>query len=624
LSSQHKRKRDVVRFSAEDLENVKSKIAFYTSSINLFLTTLGTSSLGRIEKKLDEIVDEIRRGDRDQSIVALQPSNLSGVDIRWDALKDNLVHDGFTQQDIEAHKDWIRERLQQIVQNQLGEKADRRAEIERRCLQLDPPILPSALVYMSSFHGALQVPGTLNEGAWDVLRPRLLAQKEAAEKREQADREQVQRLLEQRRQHSMSGNITTTPLEQSKGESSSDGSSIRKKRPFRNFSSGDVLQSLSTQSGDDVFSCEPSDLRAASLEAPISEPWSAANAVSDAYHISSQTSPTSPFNPHSHKSSFFEYSAHSPLQRRASTPSLPPTEWSSSAPSLRRVGSDASLAGSVHSDVTEYDGLGRVKRRTITTTYGRPEEQHSPSLSRNTTGNTTQGQTYMMTFETEKGPMTVPVEVDVQQASKLADEKRKRNAGASARFRARRKDKEKEFRDKIESHQKTIRELQEEAQFYFRERNFYRDIVAGALGPMQLPPRPPSPNRSPLVPRHSAASNLPLDPALVSHSSDMAQLGEVARNYDSLRRNDESLHHAQTRYLFKAMHIFAKLGLIDKSPAMIPSPGIPRPHASTITDGGTGVGQCVGEQIPAMDEAFSLIEQRGEELVRRLENTKIT
>jgi hypothetical protein len=440
LSSQHKRKRDVIRFSAEDLENVKSKIAFYTSSINLFLTTLGTSSLGRIEKKLDEIVDEIRRGDRDQSIVALQPSNLPGVDIRWDALKDNLVHDGFTQQDIEAHKDWIRERLQQIVQNQLEEKADRRAEIERRCLQLDPPILPSALVCMSSFHDALQVPGTLNEGAWDVLRPRLLAQKEAAEKREQADREQVQHLLEQHRQHSMSGNITTTPLEQSKGESSSDGSSIRKKRPFWNFSSGDVLQSLSTQSGDDVFPWEPSDLRAASGEAPMNEPWSAANAVSDAYHISSQTSPTSPFNPHSHKSSFSEYSAHSPLQRRASTPPLPPTEWSSSAPSLRRVGSDASLAGSVHSDVTEYDGLGRVKRRTITTTYGQPEEQHSPSLSRNTTGNTTQDQVYM-TFDTEKVPMIVPVEVDVHKASKLVDEKLKRATEAAARLGARQRKK---------------------------------------------------------------------------------------------------------------------------------------------------------------------------------------
>jgi hypothetical protein len=137
---------------------------------------------------------------------------------------------------------------------------------------------------------------------------------------------------------------------------------------------------------------------------------------------------------------------------------------------------------------------------------------------------------------------------------------------------------------------------------------------------MQLPLRPPSP----LLPRHSTALNLLLDPALVSHSSDMAQLEEVGRNYDSLHRNDESPHHAQTRYLFKAMHIFAKLGLIDKSPAMIPSPSIPRPHASTITDGGTGVDQHVGEQIPAMDEVFSLIEQRVEELVRRLENTKIT
>jgi hypothetical protein len=107
---------------------------------------------------------------------------------------------------------------------------------------------------------------------------------------------------------------------------------------------------------------------------------------------------------------------------------------------------------------------------------------------------------YQMTFDTESGPMVVPVEVDVQQASKMADEKRKRNAGASARFRARRKEKEKEANQTIESLQKMIRDLTEEKDFYLGERNFYRDFIARALGPSQLPLRPPSPQARRLLP----------------------------------------------------------------------------------------------------------------------------
>ena len=99
---------------------------------------------------------------------------------------------------------------------------------------------------------------------------------------------------------------------------------------------------------------------------------------------------------------------------------------------------------------------------------------------------------YQMTLETEQGPMVVPVELDMQQASKMADEKRKRNAGASARFRARRKEKEKEASQTISGLQQEIRELREERDFYRNERNFIREFATRQVG-IQLPPRPRSP-----------------------------------------------------------------------------------------------------------------------------------
>ncbi|RMZ78121.1 hypothetical protein DV738_g3978, partial [Chaetothyriales sp. CBS 135597] len=99
------------------------------------------------------------------------------------------------------------------------------------------------------------------------------------------------------------------------------------------------------------------------------------------------------------------------------------------------------------------------------------------------------GQTgYQMTLETDQGPLVVPVELDLQQASKVADEKRKRNAGASARFRARRKEKEKEASQKISDLQQELREMKQERDFYRNERDFFRDFAASRLGPGQIPP----------------------------------------------------------------------------------------------------------------------------------------
>jgi len=99
----------------------------------------------------------------------------------------------------------------------------------------------------------------------------------------------------------------------------------------------------------------------------------------------------------------------------------------------------------------------------------------------------------MMTLETTSGTVQLPV--DVQAASRVADEKRRRNAGASARFRQRRKEKEKEASTTISKLEQQVKDLGEDVDFYMRE----RDYLAGVV--LQMPngdrhfPRPPSPRR---------------------------------------------------------------------------------------------------------------------------------
>ena len=57
----------------------------------------------------------------------------------------------------------------------------RRADIERRCKDLEPPLDPSVLQHIESFQAAMQITTPMTDAAWEVLKPRILAQREAAE-----------------------------------------------------------------------------------------------------------------------------------------------------------------------------------------------------------------------------------------------------------------------------------------------------------------------------------------------------------------------------------------------------------------------------------------------------------
>ncbi|CAJ2513352.1 Uu.00g014710.m01.CDS01 [Anthostomella pinea] len=79
-------------------------------------------------------------------------------------------------------------------------KAARRVEIERRAMGLVPPLQANVLARIPSFHAALQIPFPLDDNAWDLLKPRLLAQRADAEQREQQDEEvaALSRIAQQR------------------------------------------------------------------------------------------------------------------------------------------------------------------------------------------------------------------------------------------------------------------------------------------------------------------------------------------------------------------------------------------------------------------------------------------
>ncbi|KAK4635272.1 hypothetical protein CLAFUW4_00833 [Fulvia fulva] len=57
----------------------------------------------------------------------------------------------------------------------------RKAEIERRCREFEPPLEPNVLQHMESFQAAMQITTPMTDPAWEMLKPRIIAQREGAE-----------------------------------------------------------------------------------------------------------------------------------------------------------------------------------------------------------------------------------------------------------------------------------------------------------------------------------------------------------------------------------------------------------------------------------------------------------
>ena len=89
---------------------------------------------------------------------------------------------GLTHQDSQAPAQHARP--ERNIRDVNEAKALRRAEIERRCAALDPPLTAKILSHMESFQAAMQITQPMTEQAWQVLKPRLLAQLPNAERKE--------------------------------------------------------------------------------------------------------------------------------------------------------------------------------------------------------------------------------------------------------------------------------------------------------------------------------------------------------------------------------------------------------------------------------------------------------
>ncbi|KAI9884327.1 MAG: hypothetical protein M1823_003888 [Watsoniomyces obsoletus] len=203
----------------------------------------------------------------------------------------------------------------------------------------------------------------------------------------------------------------------------------------------------------------------------------------------------------------------------------------------------------------------------------------------------TGGHQEVLTLNTREGPIEVPL--DVQAASKMADDRRKRNAGASARFRQRRKEKEREASQTIAKLEQRIRDVTEERDHYRHERDHFQRLVQTVPGP--IPPQPPRPI-SPARRRRSMQSGeagtvreaAPAAVATPSHPPPPPPTtgpwgaveggGEVGMPDRNVRRRTSAF--AASPYTLPPPPMQASAPMVPGIPMRLGAPPPPPPHAS--------------------------------------------
>lgn len=115
LKSAKPRLRDRLRFGIKPISQIRLKLSQHTDGLNLFLTHVNTSSLGRLEQaseasagvlddirvKLDELRHQVETGQKDAAVLDTQSN--------WYHLEKELVGDGVTKRDVISNRDSIQE-----------------------------------------------------------------------------------------------------------------------------------------------------------------------------------------------------------------------------------------------------------------------------------------------------------------------------------------------------------------------------------------------------------------------------------------------------------------------------------------------------------------------------------
>lgn len=115
------RKWDILRLGKEGLDPLRSKLMLSVSKLELFLNSLETNSLARIESQMEKLLQEVRAGRRTPSVLSSVVDNAA---VGWPLLKTELAGVGVPKADIEMFKEPIQEWIKEADEDGILEERE--------------------------------------------------------------------------------------------------------------------------------------------------------------------------------------------------------------------------------------------------------------------------------------------------------------------------------------------------------------------------------------------------------------------------------------------------------------------------------------------------------------------
>src|SRR5436190_11366273 len=131
LGTLDKRLRHRFKLPIQELQDIRSKLTYHISNLSTFLQTIGLKSLGRLEGKMDngflgilEAIDrvaaEMRAGRREGTVLTDYTNDETST---WKQFRRELIGDGYTSEDLQKHKEWIKILLKHMSEEGLLDEA---------------------------------------------------------------------------------------------------------------------------------------------------------------------------------------------------------------------------------------------------------------------------------------------------------------------------------------------------------------------------------------------------------------------------------------------------------------------------------------------------------------------
>lgn len=119
LAESKKKVRDKFIFGLEELHDARSKLTLHTSAIHVFLTTLNTSSLERIERKLDELFKAVLAGNRESTILSFTDDNDDTTDLeqQWGMFRLEMMSEGFSRVELDSSRSFVQVKIRDLMHN---------------------------------------------------------------------------------------------------------------------------------------------------------------------------------------------------------------------------------------------------------------------------------------------------------------------------------------------------------------------------------------------------------------------------------------------------------------------------------------------------------------------------